>query len=197
MSCWAPQGIAGGGSLRRPKADNLGVTRPASARRSLRPRPALALLALCLAACAGTPEESDPGAVAAAYAAAGRYQEAAREIEVAVRAQPRDLALRRQAAEIQSGAGQPDRAVAHLETAIELAPGDADTWIQLGRLERDRENFPDAYVAYRKAAELAPDDIRAVSGLALTAEVLHFDDEARAAYRRWSELEQEQRGGSD
>jgi len=46
-------------------------------------------------------------------------------------------------------------------------------------------------VAYRRAAELAPDDIRAVSGLALTADTLGFEDEARVAYARWAELERE------
>ncbi len=153
----------------------------------------LALAACVLGGCATSPDEPDPGAVAAAYAAAGRHQEAAREIEVAVRARPRDLALRQQAATIQVDAGNPDRAVAHLETAIELAPAEAETWIQLAELERSRENMTDAYVAYRRAAELAPDDIRAVSGLALTAEVLHFDEEARAAYDRWSVLEQRRR----
>jgi Flp pilus assembly protein TadD len=44
-------------------------------------------------------------------------------------------------------------------------------------------------VAYRRASELAPDDVRAVSGLALAADSLGFEDEARAAYARWSELE--------
>ncbi len=148
----------------------------------------LAVAALLLApGCVGRPR--DPGTVAAAYAAAGRYDEAAREIEVAVRAHPGRVNLRRQAADIQAHAGNPDRAVGHLEFAIELAPGESSTWIQLAELEKSRENFPDAYVAFRRATELAPNDVRAVSGLALTAEVLHFDDEAREAYARWAELE--------
>jgi Flp pilus assembly protein TadD len=46
-------------------------------------------------------------------------------------------------------------------------------------------------VAYRRAAEIAPDDVRAVSGLALTADTLGFEEEARVAYARWAELERE------
>jgi tetratricopeptide (TPR) repeat protein len=151
--------------------------------------PICAVALVAAGGCAKPVAHTDPGAVAAAYAAAGRYDEAAREIEVAVRANPQDVALRRQAADIQARAGNPDRAVAHLETAIELAPRQSSTWIQLAELEKARENFPDAYVAFRRATELDPDDIRAVSGLALTAEVLNFDEEAKEAYARWAELE--------
>jgi len=149
------------------------------------------LLAFWLCAgCASSPGNG-PGAVAAAYAAAGRYDEAAREIEVAVRAHPRDVALRQQAALIQAEAGQLDHAVGHLEAAIELEPSDSASWVELGEIEKRRQNVADAYVAYRRAAELSPDDIRAVSGLALTADHLGFDDEARGAYARWAELERE------
>jgi tetratricopeptide (TPR) repeat protein len=147
-----------------------------------------ALLAL-LAGCA-TPPPADPGAVAAAYAAKGRYDEASREIELALRTRPNDLALRRQAAEIYERAGNVEKAIGHLEAAIEIAPEDAETWIRLARLERGRGNVDDAYVAYRKAEKLAPDDVRAVSGLALTADSLGFTEEAQRAYARWAELEE-------
>ena len=134
----------------------------------------LALVSL-LPACATTPTDSDPGAVAAAYAAAGRHVEAAREIDVAVRAHPNDVDLRQQAATIHAGAGDPDQAVGHLG-ASPMA-------------EKSRQNVADAYIAYRRASELAPEDIRAISGLALTADSLGFADEARVAYARWAELE--------
>lgn len=153
------------------------------------PKPVPVCLALLLALACAAPTGTNPGAVAATYAAAGRWDAAAREIDLAVRAHPRDVELRRQAAHIYAQAGNPDRAVAHLETAIELAPHNPATWLDLGEIERGRENVPDAYVAYRRASELAPDDIRAVSGLALTADSLGFRDEARGAYARWAELE--------
>jgi Flp pilus assembly protein TadD len=153
---------------------------------------ALVLGLVCGVGCA-SPFQDDPGAVAAAYAAAGRYQEAAREIELAVRARPRDPSLRRQAAQIQAQAGNLARAIGHLElVAVELAPADATAWIGLGELEKQRDNLADAYVAFRRAAELAPDDIRAVSGLALTADSLGFEEEAEAAYATWAELERQQ-----
>jgi len=148
------------------------------------------VLAGALALACATSQERDPGAVAAAYAAAGNYAEATREIDLAVRAQPQNAKLRRQAADIHAKAGDPDRAIEHLELVVnQISPTDAVAWIQLGDLERGRENTPDAYVAYRRASELAPDDIRAVSGLALTADALGFKDEAEAAYARWSEIE--------
>ena len=157
------------------------------------PRCLFLTLALALALTGGcaTSPDSDPGSVAAAYAAAGRYDEASREIELAVRAHSRDVELRRRAARIQAGAGHVSRAIDHLEVAIQIAPTDPGTWIQLGDLENGRENVADAYVAYRRAAELAPEDIRAVSGLALTADSLGFDEEARLAYARWAELERQ------
>ena len=43
------------------------------------------LLAGALALACATPKEKDPGAVAAAYAAAGNYSEASREIDLPVR----------------------------------------------------------------------------------------------------------------
>jgi Flp pilus assembly protein TadD len=150
----------------------------------------LALL-LAAAGCAGVATPNDPAAIAAAYAEAGRFTDAAREIELAVRARPEDAALRRQAARIQADAGNLALAVDHLEVAIRLAPGDPESWIALGEIENRRRNPPDAYVAFRRASELAPRDVRAVSGLALAADSLGFDEEADHAYARWAELEGE------
>ena len=143
-------------------------------------------------ACASLREPRETGATAAAYAAAGRHDEAVREIEIAVRAEPRRVDLRRQAATIHAGAGNDEMAVGHLEIAIQLAPTDGENWIQLGELETDRRNVADAYVAFRRAAEIAPGDIRAVAGLALSAESLGFQSEANDAYARWAELERKQ-----
>jgi Flp pilus assembly protein TadD len=149
---------------------------------------ATTLALVAVVACAA-PAPRGPGAVAAEYAAQGRWPEASREIELAVRREPRNPELRRQAAEIYREAEEPSEAIRHLEAALQLAPGDPEIWIELGDLEKGRENIQDAYVAYRRAAELAPDDLRAVSGLALTADSLGFEDEAEEAYERWTELE--------
>jgi cytochrome c-type biogenesis protein CcmH/NrfG len=129
--------------------------------------------------------------VAAAYAEAGRYEEAAREVDIAVRAHPRDVTLRRQAAEIHQEAGNTGKAIGHLESALRVTPSDAQIWIVLGDIETRRDNAADAYVAYRRATELAPNEIRAVSGLALAADHLGFEEEAEAAYARWAVLEAE------
>ena len=153
------------------------------------------LLALALAATAGcgsAPPLRDAASIATAYAEAGRYAEAAREVELAVRARPEDAPLRRQAAGIQAEAGDLARAIDHLETAIRLEPSNPEGWIALGELENRRHNPPDAYVAFRRAAALAPQDVRAVSGLAISADSLGFDEEAELAYARWAALEHEQ-----
>jgi cytochrome c-type biogenesis protein CcmH/NrfG len=155
--------------------------------------PALLLLASTVGCI--HPGPPDPGAVAAAYAQAGQYREAAREIDIAVRSHPHSVALRRQAATIHDKAGNPTSAVGHLEAALQMTPSDEGVWLELGDLETRRDNAADAYVAYRRASELAPDEIRAVAGLALAAERLGFDAEAEAAYARWATLEAE--GGSD
>ena len=140
-------------------------------------------------ACAGPPTSPPPGDIAATYTAAGRLEEASREIEVAIRTHPQDVSLRRQAAQIYTQTGRTDRAIGHLESAIQLAPRDEPLWIELADLELDRENVADAYVAYRTAAKLEPTDLRAVSGLAITAENLGFTEESRAARARRAELE--------
>ena len=124
---------------------------------------------------------------------AGEVELAVGEIELAIRVHPRDLSLRRQAARIYVEAGRDDRAVKHLEAAIQLAPRDGGLWIDLAKIERDRENIADAYVAYRRAAALAPTDVRAISGLALSAENLGFFEEASAAYAKWAELKRNSR----
>ena len=153
----------------------------------MRPFHAIVPLSLMLA-CASPPTPAAPGDIAASYASAGRHEEAARAIELAIRVRPDDLMLRRQGARIHAEAGHTESAIGHLEEAIRLAPRDAALWVDLGDVERGRENVADAYVAYRRAAKLEPNDLRAVSGLALTAEDLGFSDEASEAYARWSEL---------
>ena len=155
----------------------------------------LALALAAVAGCASHAPPQDAAAIAKAYAEAGRYAEAAREVELAVRASPEDPLLRRQAAAIQAEAGNLALAVDHLEVAIRLAPSYPEGWIALGELENRRHNPPDAYVAFRRASALAPDDVRAVSGLAITADSLGFDEEADRAYARWAALEGERPDG--
>lgn len=151
---------------------------------------ALAAAIALATGCASTPPKRAPGDIAAAYLAAGRNDEAAREIELAVRTRPRDPALRRQAARIHASAGNTERAIGHLEMATQLAPQDESIWIELGKLESDRDNVADAYVAYRRASRIEPDDLRAVSGLAVAAEKLGFRNEAEAAYDWWAKLQE-------
>ena len=126
---------------------------------------------------------------AEAYLDAGRLGEAAREIELAVRAHPDDPELRQTAARINAQAGYLDRAVGHLEEALEKAPRDPETSILLGEIEQRREKPGEAYVAFRRASKLAPEDPRAIGGLALTAEALGFDKEASDAYATWAEID--------
>jgi len=150
-----------------------------------------------LFACAAAPTAPAPGDIAAAYQSAGRLNEASREIELAIRVRPRDVSLRRQAARIYTESERSDRAIEHLEAAIQLAPRDGALWIDLAEIERDRENIADAYVAYRRASKLVPTDVRAVSGLALSAENLGFSEEASTAYARWAELKLSRDSGAD
>lgn len=154
-------------------------------------RAALWLAVLVTLACQ-SPGPAAPQSVAEVYLEAGRYQDAAREAEQAIRTAPDDPSLRIVGARAHQGLGNTDRAIEHLQMALDLAPSDPEVSILLGEIEQSRENLPDAYVAFRRAAKLAPDEIRAWSGLALSAEALGFSEEAADAYERWAELEQEQ-----
>ena len=146
------------------------------------------LTAVAALACAGMLER-DPAEKARRQMAAGRPAQAAESIEQAVRKQPRNVALRVEAAAIQRAGDKTERAVLHLEVAQSIQPGDAEISILLGDVEQSRGNATDAYVAFRRAVSLAPDDVRAVSGLALAADALGFDEEAVRNYERWAELE--------
>jgi predicted Zn-dependent protease len=140
-------------------------------------------------ACATPPSTPLPGDIAATYTKVGRLDEASREIEIAIRTHPKDVSLRRQAVQIYAQNDHTDQAIGHLESAIQLTPRDESLWVELADLELARENVADAYVAYRAAAKLEPTNLRAVSGLATTAEDLGFTEESRAARSRWAELE--------
>jgi cytochrome c-type biogenesis protein CcmH/NrfG len=155
----------------------------------IRRRSWLCFAALALA-CASAPPE--PQSVAEAYLEAGRYVDAAREADAAVRRDPDDPELRMLAAQAHTGAGSHERAIDHLEEVLELAPSDANLFILLGEIEQSRENVEDAYVAFRRATQLGPDEIRAWSGLALSAEALGFEEEAAEAYAEWARLEEVQ-----
>ncbi len=164
--------------------------RRGGSRRSAR-IPILVLAILALGAGCANPFARNFGAAADAHAAAGRHDEAVREIELAVRAHPHHRGLREQASRIHAESGDWVRAIGHLEVvAVDLKPDDADVWIAIAELETRRNNIADAYVAFRRAAQLAPEEIRAVSGLALSADSLGLDDEAEAAYASWARLEQ-------
>lgn len=147
------------------------------------------LAAGVVTACAGS---TPPPSVAEAYLAAGRFEDAAREADAAVRREPENPKIRHIAARAHAGAGSTERAIDHLERAMEVAPGDPETALLLGEIEQERENVEAAYVAFRRATRLAPDDIRAWSGLALSAEALGFESEAAEAYANWARLEDEQ-----
>jgi tetratricopeptide (TPR) repeat protein len=149
----------------------------------------LAMALLVAGGCSSTP--SAPQSATEIYLEAGRYKDAAREAEQAVRVQPNDVELRKLAGRAHAGAGNPDRALEHLEVAFDLAPSDPEVSVLIGELEQKRSNLSDAYVAFRRATQLDPKEIRAWSGLALSAEALGFEEEAADAYAQWARLEQE------
>ena len=125
------------------------------------------------------------------HASKGAHAEATIAIEQAVKLSPENPSLRREAARIAAQSGDVERALAHLEAGLRSEDNDPSLWADVAELERDRQNYADAYVAYRRAAELDPNDLRAISGLALIADHLGFEDEARDAYARWNELERQ------
>ena len=84
---------------------------------------AVPLLALgLLAGCAG-PGPRDPATQANASLAAGRLDDAVRQIDLAVSQRPRNPALRLQAARIHARADDVEGAIVQLEEALQLSLG--------------------------------------------------------------------------
>ena len=65
---------------------------------------------------------------------------------------------------------------------------------RIDQIFQDLERYS-YYELLNLAAGSTPDDIRAVSGLALTADSLGFAEEARIAYAHWAELERQAGSG--
>ena len=74
-------------------------------------------------------------------------------------------------------------------------PGNLEITLLMGELEQQQGNPANAYVAFRRASRQDPASLRAVSGLALSAEAPGFEQEAEAAYQRWQALEGPERAG--
>ena len=141
-------------------------------------RPLIAALALA-AACTGAPREAThPGAVAATYAESGRWVEAAREIEIALRRHPADPELLLQAAAIYEQLGASTQAAAALEAATRSAPRDPAVWAAWAAFEERRGRVDSAYVAWRRAYALAPTDPAVAASFGRAAERAGLDADA-------------------
>ncbi len=147
-----------------------------------------ATLALVLAvglACAGKPafESSSQRALRLSeqYAAEGRYTEALREVEIALRRNPAQPALLLESAALYESLGAPTRAAQALEEAVRLEPHDPAMWVALGDLEMRRERIDSATAAYRRARALDPLDPGTLRRFAVAAERAGVFDEAAEA----------------
>ncbi len=153
--------------------------------------PGLVGLALVLqAACTPVPTARngrDAGSLAAAYAAAGRWVEASREIRIALRREPRNASLHLQAADIHEKVGALLRAAENLDSATRLAPTDPGAWAARAAFETRRGRVDSAYVAARRAHQLAPEDTELAFAFARAAERAGLEEEARAVRRRFAD----------
>jgi Flp pilus assembly protein TadD len=93
------------------------------------------------------------------------YTAAKRDIETTIKAKPKSIELRMQAAEFYMKAGDYGAALPHLRAATALSPKLPLPWIALGDAATLERRFDEGAQAYHRAAILAPNDPQIVRGL--------------------------------
>jgi len=88
--------------------------------------------------------------------------------------------------------GQPALAETELLRASELSPSDADVRYYLGRVQFERHNLPAALESFRSTVFLDHSSVRGFNHLGQTYEGLARFEDARTAYRKAIELDQQQ-----
>jgi tetratricopeptide (TPR) repeat protein len=122
------------------------------------------------------------------YNGTGRYQEAIRELEEAMRIEPTNDAIYLELADAYLGAGQVGRAEATYEQAIAVRPHYAESYLWLGAFYIGQGRVEAAIAAYEQAASLAPDSYPALSGLGVAYYYAERWTEAQRAFERALDL---------
>ncbi len=118
----------------------------------------------------------------------GRAADAAKLLQRAAAAAPRDPGLLAALGQAQHRSGKSQAAVRTLKKAVRLAPERADLQADLGVVQADLRALAPAVAAFRKAAELAPRDAEILADLARTLSETEALDEALAVAQEASAM---------
>lgn len=118
---------------------------------------------------------------AVALERAGSTEDAIREQEAALAADPGNVQAHVNLIALYGRTGHPEKAKEHIEAALRLSPGRSDVWYNYGvLLLREPGDPARAEEAFRRALEINPDHAEARDNLGLIYEGRgHFDEAAR------------------
>jgi tetratricopeptide (TPR) repeat protein len=102
-------------------------------------------------------------------AAAGKHDDAIKELEPAAKAAPNDVALHRDLADLYLEAGKYDLAIAQYQPLVAATPNDFDLHMSFGRALLLQHEFPDAQREFILAIKLKSDSGEAYWQLAVAA----------------------------
>jgi serine/threonine-protein kinase len=127
-------------------------------------------------------------ALALAYQAAGRVNEAEQALRSALTRQPRSDDLNRTLGDVLVRSERVDEGLKHLHEAVRLRPDFAENHTALGLALYSRGRFEEAIPPLRRATELLPDDPLSQQRLAVAYHQLGRLDEALTHYRESARL---------
>jgi Tfp pilus assembly protein PilF len=115
---------------------------------------------------------------------AGRLDDAVREQEAALAADPLNVQVRVNLISLYGRTGNPAKAQEQFESAIRLNPGRSDAWYNYGvLLLHERASFAEAERAFRRAVEINPDHAESHDHLGMLYEQQGRLDDAAVEFR--------------
>ncbi|MCS7057428.1 MAG: tetratricopeptide repeat protein [Meiothermus sp.] len=90
------------------------------------------------------------------YVRQGKWEEALKNYDEAVKAAPKNAALRVRYGSLLLLRGNLDLAIEHLDQAVVLSPGNAEAWLRRGDAYYEKKDWQQAGVSYQQAVALSP-----------------------------------------
>jgi len=134
--------------------------------------------------------------LAKAYLAAGKYEQAEKELQKGLRQAPSRPEIRLQLARLYNSIGKPEMAITEAEEYLKVKPGSADAFELLGIAHARKQSLADAERYFREALQGEPGRVstkvelarlclavgREAEGRALLEEILRSDPKNTSAY---------------
>ncbi|RDI94875.1 tetratricopeptide repeat protein [Meiothermus sp. QL-1] len=90
------------------------------------------------------------------YIRQGKWEEALKNYDEAVKAAPRNASLRVKYGSLLLLRGNVDQAIEQLDQAVVLAPGNAEAWLRRGDAYYEKKDWQQAGVSYQQTVALSP-----------------------------------------